>query len=203
MKLETDLRTLAYIERWSIVQNRRRQSVAEHSYFVVLYAMRIAQMLNAKAPQSVNLENIMVGATVHDLKELVTGDGPSPISKMFKKLQNLPNIDCTDVKDRINEQFHEMIPWMATVGRNLKQDLTATEQAVIDVADYMEAILFLHNEQAHGSTKLEGHISYIQTLLTNVIESGAFSAKQQAIVEDIVSQSIDDERNSDLYVVTT
>jgi 5'-deoxynucleotidase YfbR-like HD superfamily hydrolase len=71
-------RMLAFVERWNVAPRLHRQSVAEHSYFVALYASDISASM---ALSAVERANVMDYALRHDLGEIVTGDMPGPAKR--------------------------------------------------------------------------------------------------------------------------
>jgi 5'-deoxynucleotidase YfbR-like HD superfamily hydrolase len=71
-------RMLAFVERWNVAPRLHRQSVAEHSYFVALYASDISAAMSLTA---VERANVMDYALRHDLGEIVTGDMPGPAKR--------------------------------------------------------------------------------------------------------------------------
>jgi 5'-deoxynucleotidase YfbR-like HD superfamily hydrolase len=66
------------VERWNIAPRLHRQSVAEHSYYVGLYAGDIARHLELSPQQRLD---IIEYAQRHDLAEIVTGDMPGPAKR--------------------------------------------------------------------------------------------------------------------------
>lgn len=81
---EREYRELSFVPRWSIARLLRRQSVAEHSYYVALYAHQMALTLQLE-PHEVMA--VTVAALYEDLEESFTGDipGPSKRSMLYDK----------------------------------------------------------------------------------------------------------------------
>jgi hypothetical protein len=65
-------RDLAHVPRWAIARTNRQQSVAEHSYYVTLYAIAIAQELEVPITGG-----FISYCLLHDMDEIHTGDLPS------------------------------------------------------------------------------------------------------------------------------
>lgn len=84
MTLAEQLR-LQVVQRWNIVHTVKTQSVAEHSFNVVL----IVREMCHKIPtiDSLDRKNLMIRALDHDMEEVFTGDLPST-SKSFKLPKN-------------------------------------------------------------------------------------------------------------------
>lgn len=71
-------RMLAFVPRWGIAPRHHPQSVAEHSFFVVLYASEICHMLDIAA---VYRGEVMDAALRHDAFEAWTSDPPGPAKR--------------------------------------------------------------------------------------------------------------------------
>lgn len=63
----------SHVKRWHIVETSKRQSVAEHSFNVILFAQHIAQL------EGIDPTSLVLYAVQHDLDEVVTGDVPTPV----------------------------------------------------------------------------------------------------------------------------
>lgn len=70
-----DLMRAASVKRWTIVTTSRDESLAEHSFLVLLLARDIA--LRAKLPID-EVNYCIFDAISHDLHEIHTGDVPTP-----------------------------------------------------------------------------------------------------------------------------
>lgn len=71
MKINDILRASG-VTRWHIVRTVRPQSLAEHTFDVVMIARAVAKM------SGVDDYEIIKAALLHDLDEIVTGDIPTP-----------------------------------------------------------------------------------------------------------------------------
>lgn len=74
---ERDLRTLSFVPRWVITRNIRTQSVAEHSFYVAVYAGQLAHYLEYEG----DLGTLLHYALWHDVEEVFTGDIPGPAKR--------------------------------------------------------------------------------------------------------------------------
>lgn len=78
---EKEYRMLSFVPRWAIAPRHNRQTVAEHSFYVALYASQICDVLG------INLEDkaaILDYALRHDALEAWTGDIPGPAKRAIK-----------------------------------------------------------------------------------------------------------------------
>jgi 5'-deoxynucleotidase YfbR-like HD superfamily hydrolase len=73
---------LRYVVRFSTCHKVHPENVAEHSYYVALYAMWIADWVeyNEKLEIELDVEQLLRGAILHDLEEAVSGD----VNRIFK-----------------------------------------------------------------------------------------------------------------------
>jgi len=74
---ERELRDLAHVPRWSIVRTLRTQSVAEHTFYVTLYADEVAELIKWEGPRTLLLRQSLW----HDAEEAVTGDIVGPVKR--------------------------------------------------------------------------------------------------------------------------
>lgn len=85
---ESERRDLAWVPRWSIIRVNRRQSVAEHSYFVSCYGLEIARRLDWPKVTSHVMDQGEVRHLLalyllrHDEGECLSGDLPGPIKRL-------------------------------------------------------------------------------------------------------------------------
>lgn len=75
---EREYRDLAHVPRWSIIPTIQKQSVAEHSYYVTLYAYQI--MLKLRLDPRFTLVGLY-HCLEHDRSECYTSDIPGPTKR--------------------------------------------------------------------------------------------------------------------------
>lgn len=68
------------VSRWSLIATTRQQSVAEHTFNVVMLVRAMAKLMYMKD------EQLIKAALEHDLDEVITGDIPSPTKATAKQL---------------------------------------------------------------------------------------------------------------------
>ncbi|CAM4327676.1 5'-deoxynucleotidase [Paenibacillus tarimensis] len=77
---------LRYIERWSLMRNTTRESVAEHSYHVGLLAHMLCEIGNRVFGKQLNADRVVTMALFHDATEVFTGDIPTPVKHHNPKM---------------------------------------------------------------------------------------------------------------------
>ena len=129
MKIKESLR-LAQVKRWPICHTNKDQSVAEHSFNVMLIAQELVRELDDP-----DLYLKVLGyALTHDMNEIETGDIPSP----FKR--------------KLREKCPEVIPIL-----DGEPKVDEIVQQVVKMADYLEAIY--HIREYGASRYAAGEIS--------------------------------------------
>ena len=149
--MQPHTRVLQHVPRWGIIRTIRQQSVAEHSYYVTLYAGWIAQFLGRDWP---DVLFILEHALTHDFNEMVTGDIPQPYKKCI-----------TDVKDtKICSASRSMMSSIHTVHGNNQE----TCKKIIKVADLFEACMYLKDEMGMGNSTVSDLYQLMITSLFNL-----------------------------------
>lgn len=75
---ESERRDLAHVMRWGILRVLRRQSIAEHSYFVCCYGLKFAELLHWSGDRA----SLATYLLRHDEAEVVESDIPRPIKRL-------------------------------------------------------------------------------------------------------------------------
>lgn len=131
-------RNLADVERWAIVRTIRRQSVAEHSYFVAMMMPRLLREYGfGHRPEMI--ADAIEYALLHDRDEVLSGDIATPIKK---------RMDLSPLK--------EMAQTFGVVAV-CPEPLVETATKVLDL---FEAAVFLNEEIALGNARV-GDVLYV------------------------------------------
>lgn len=88
MLQETAFRQLLpTISRWNIVDMRRRQNVAEHTFGVLIYAMSLYKFMQQDTPHNTyDWFSLVEWAIDHDMDEILSGDIPAPMKAALEKV---------------------------------------------------------------------------------------------------------------------
>jgi len=145
--LQPHTRTLQHIPRWAIIRTLRQQSVAEHSYYVAIYAAKLADELCLSKNDKLWC---MTEALTHDFEEMVTGDIPSPYRSSFirndKEILSAPHA--------MHLSITRSEPELGDVCKN-----------IIEVADVFEACMFLADEFYMGNSTVKDLLSDLMSIL--------------------------------------
>ena len=129
MKIDEKLR-LMYVNRWNMVPTSREQSVAEHSYNVVVIAEEIAKRINLRqGERTVDIDWLRKYGILHDQLEALTGDIPTPTKSL---LSDIHPMIFDRVAKRLDPRHREELSRCPSI-----------ERAIVKSADFIEAILYL------------------------------------------------------------
>lgn len=148
---EREWREMGFVPRWVIARTIQRQSIAEHSYFVVVYAWQIADYLgnhgylSCKAALEFNYSRLLAAALFHEVEETISGDIPGFIKRNY--IPDRPTFDAI-MNQLAAQRFGEGIG-----GIHSNQDPFI--RAIIKVADVLEETFFTATERQLGNLSLE------------------------------------------------
>lgn len=129
------LRDMAYVPRWVILRRHRQQYLAEHSYFVAIYAQQVARLIEYQ-----DLYEVVWFALLHDIDETITGDIPGPIKR------------AAFDKKRAEEAMRDVM--VDKFGADIVVDSSFVNKevrAIVSVADSIEEICYLMEEMSMGN----------------------------------------------------
>ena len=122
-----DLLALSDVKRWTVVKATRGQSVAEHSFNVLVIATELLRRLGLVDNQT--YAGMFAWAMIHDMPETLTGD----INGKFKR-------DYPAMRAAVVEAEEKAFPRYAGVAAHVPEHI----KAIVKVADKVEAIVFIH-----------------------------------------------------------
>ncbi len=142
-----ELRTAAFVPRWSIVWQVNRDNVASHSFYVALYASLICDILRWPGSRA----HVMMLALTHDIDETITGDIVGPFKSRI--------VDVERCEDFVNPFMLSRFGSVVTSICQLEDDLTATEideaERIVHAADKLDAVLHLMVEKRMGNSVVD------------------------------------------------
>mgnify|MGYP000288745494 FL=1 len=125
-------KTLRYNNRTHL----QEESVAEHSFFVALFSLKIVQAL--KLPEELELRILRL-AVLHDCAESITSDIPHNVKKLYP--------DFASFLKTVEDQYYSK-HW--SYFKDKLNDEIA--EAVVKLADNYSVLQFCINEQRLGNT---------------------------------------------------
>lgn len=142
-------RNIADIQRWGIVRTIRKQSVAEHMYFVALWIPRALRMVGIDRQDWILAA--MEYALTHDMPEVLSGDIPTPIRVYVDK-------------GMINLAAREY---------GVAPTHIALPEPILDmvkILDLFEACMFLAEEMAMGNLRVREILAVVDAKLHRAID---------------------------------
>ena len=189
---EREYRDLAHVPRWTIARVIRRQSVAEHSYFVALYAMQIADLIDRPVDM---MGHLLWYALTHDLEECFTGDIPGTTKRSMTDNQGVRHVMW--IQNQLRERF----------GPGIVPTPSEPEQKIVKVANLLDEVMYLAGEQQLGNLSvnalLDNSMDRLEQAWFNlparkdVLDAG-FTKVMFAIQEERYGQSEVVKNNDDL-----
>lgn len=131
---DRELRDLAHVPRWGILRRVRQQSVAEHSFFVAVYAIEIAEFIEWGG----DYYTLIRHALSHDMPEVRTGDLPGPTKRAI--------LDAARLETFEDRTMFDLFPSHYSFYR-----INGESHAIMTVADRLDATLFLADEANLGN----------------------------------------------------
>lgn len=159
---EREFRDAAYVPRWAIMRTIRQQFIAEHAYFVAIYADQIARDLFPEwEPQ--NHVDLLRLALFHDIEEIISGDIANPAKKAMKRYAGAEWSKYEEWLDRrLDERFEKLHVWKA--GHDHWHIRT-----ILKIADLLEACVYLKEEMMLGNQNLKPCYNYLYDVLRKTV----------------------------------
>lgn len=149
---------MSWITRFQIERVSRKQSLAEHSFYVALYADTICKVIGWEGDRGTLLEY----AIKHDLDELITGDLPTPVKAIMKNSKEA----WEGFLGYADQQFRKKLGLLL-----LPPEIDPEIKFIVSVADGLEAVLFLTEEEAMGNTLVGSVREYLKERLLDLVSS--------------------------------
>lgn len=143
---------LAFVPRWGIAPRHHQQSVAEHSYYVTLYASEICNMLGIKGACR---GEVLDAALRHDATDAWESDVPGPAKRsLFDPVKRRHYAE--QFAAGMNNLYRRSQTTLATgtaLGNGLKP---YSVKDIVKVADLIDEAFFLAIELALGNKLVSG-----------------------------------------------
>ena len=156
------VRMMSFVERWNIAPRSYRQSVAEHSYYVILYASTLCYRLNIQDNERLQ---IMEAAMSHDMAEIRTGDLPGPAKRAV--------VD----RDKLLAYEHSFLLELGCTPHNL----TEKGWQIIKAADTIDAYYWCAVECAQGNMMMRYEKDVAYDRMRIALQKLGFKNLHQAI----------------------
>lgn len=194
--LEREIREMAHVPRWPMTRLTRQQFLAEHSYFVAVYAIRLVDVIAPTLPDSFKYK-VVRAALFHDLDEIVTGDISGPTKKAIFK--HNPDVKH-EFKTWARKILGRRLPWAPKYLDESEDD--GLVKFIVGLADLIEARLFLSEEHNAGNRNVRSLASYIAELIEqHLTNPRMIDAELKAKIEVFIIRSIEHEQTQQSITV--
>ena len=158
---------MKYIDRWSLMNNTRRENLSEHSLTVAMLAHALTVISNKKLGNIYDAEHAAALALFHDCTEIITGDLPTPIKYSSKSLRNAyKNIEMeasrqllSTLPDYLQDEYEKLIIPSQDDRHLLK---------LVKAADKLSALIKCIEEEQMGNSEFSKAKNEITTYLMNM-----------------------------------
>lgn len=163
-----NLRRLRYIKRCNNFPTVISEDVAQHSYFVSILAMAIADEYNAIKGKVVSVEVVMRKALLHDSDEAYTSDIPWNIKHMSEEFHSY----LTDtITRRMNKVYSECTDTFQCYNQYSQTCKSGIEGVIVNLADNLELGMYCCEEYQMGNFYLKDMIVKAVQLAQDTIEA--------------------------------
>ena len=97
---------MKYIDRWALMRNTRKETLAEHTLETAFIAHALAVIHNKRFGGSVDPEKAAVLALFHDAPEIITGDLPTPVKYYNSDIKNI----YKEIESAASDRLLELLP---------------------------------------------------------------------------------------------
>jgi len=180
-------RRLCHIDRFNTRPVIRKENVADHSFYVVLFSSilsEIAELNNIK----INKYEVLLKAVLHDIEESISGD----ISKALKKDSKFKNLYLSVSELSVKRILSPLpLPISTRFLDNWKNKNASTENLIVKIADELSGIVYAREEIIMGNSYFEHiYFNYMHRLESLV---------KDTIFENLILQLNDKKMKGDMY----
>lgn len=175
---------MSAIDRYSQTRLVNPESVLEHTGYVGLCSLMIADEL-ISAGEPLNTDVVLMGAILHDVEEIITGDIASPTKYSSKEVtEGIQKLECESAKKILSERLYQK--WLfAKTGR---------EGFIVALADKLAVVYKIHQEtECYGNNTLRGHIEGTIPALLNLgdrVRRETFKQLSEEILFNIINDGV-------------
>ena len=139
---------MKYIDRWALMRNTRKESLAEHTLETAFIAHALAVIENRRFGGNVNAEKAALLALFHDAPEIITGDLPTPIKYYNPEIKQIYN----EIEDAASERLLGLLPDdLRPDFEGLFNNTDPHLKAIVKAADKLSALIKCRDELALGN----------------------------------------------------
>lgn len=143
---------MKYIDRWGLMRNTHRESLAAHTLDVAVLTHALATIGNVRLGKGLNADHAAMLAVYHDASEIITGDMPTPIKYHDPQITNA----YKQVEAAANMSLFAMLP--NDLGEVYKDFFYSSDEdeylwRLVKAADKLSALIKCVEEEKSGNTE--------------------------------------------------
>lgn len=177
--LTGDLNKLRYIKRFGTALTLHKENVAEHTFYVMLYAYFISEAVKVEVDQ----KKLLVKCLFHDVEEVRTGDFPRPFKyrrpELRELLEQAAEEEFSSIIDGVLPKRPDVVMSLTSLWRNAK-DTETYEGAIVALADYLSVISHLWQEVNSSNASMHEHYVSVMDYL------GTFKHENFDFMRDLI-----------------
>lgn len=160
-KQRDKLMTLSTLIRYNNSFHIRNESVAEHSFYVAFYTMKICSILQVNS----DVENLALKtAIIHDVHESELSDIPHDIKANNKQIEDF----CLEFEKSFNKKY---FPEIDKSFSSISEDEAKLVKIIVELADIIDVLQFARHEIKIGNSHFRKIYDIAQTRITNDLEA--------------------------------
>ncbi len=143
-----------YIDRWGLMRNARRETLAEHSAVTACVAHVLATAARDVYGAEVRPETVATAALYHDMSETLTGDMPTPVKYANDDIRT----SYKKVEREAEQSVCRMLPpelRESMAGYITGEGLNEREGKIVKAADKLSALIKCIEERRSGNREFE------------------------------------------------
>ncbi len=139
---------MKYIDRWALMRNTRKETLAEHTLETAFIAHALAVIQNKRFGGNVDADKAAVLALFHDAPEIITGDLPTPIKYYNSDIKTI----YKEIEDAASARLLELLPEdIRTEYREAFSTADEELRLIVKAADKLSALIKCRDELSLGN----------------------------------------------------
>lgn len=168
--LEGGVHRMSHVYRFSSLPTLRKENVAEHTFYVTLYAYLLAKDIECKYDIEIDYADILSRAMLHDVEESHTGDFLKTVKYGHPGLKGALEEVAFSMVRKIGEELGVSVEeqW----GRAKADDFAGQ---LIEIADLARVISYALEEIKVGNTYMKPILEEVKSYYDMILVNNAFT----------------------------
>lgn len=178
-------RNLSNIQRFNTIYNSRKQSVAEHSYYVTLLSLLLTEELQRDHNLEINTLDVIKYSLYHDIGEIYTGDIPFPYKKSGYYSSLSEKLYLAEKFNYISDPKFSVIDYVLEENQLIpNEESQRLEFRIFKLCDMLELSIHCVEDYERGNSRIEQTLYFsIDYILKNFRDIVDKSVTVKALIE--------------------